>query len=170
MNYPTGTEVNYFAICQRKLWFFINHIHMEGEHDRVAVGRHIHEATYMKRAQKSKEWQHGPIKLDYFDTRTQVIHEVKLSDKMESAHRLQVMYYMYYLSKYGFSKVSAIIEYPKLRKTEKLAMSDLDIGGIESVILQVDAIKKSKVAPPKKVKRGVCTKCAYYDLCFAGEE
>ncbi len=31
----TGTEVGYYFICHKKLWWFSHGVHMEHEHDRV---------------------------------------------------------------------------------------------------------------------------------------
>ena len=42
-----------------------------------------------------------------------VIHEVKLTDKMESAHEFQLLYYLYYLKQKGIENLKGQIDYPK---------------------------------------------------------
>ena len=41
-----GTEVNYYFICHRKLWFFNHGIGMESENENVLIGKLIHSTSY----------------------------------------------------------------------------------------------------------------------------
>jgi CRISPR-associated exonuclease Cas4 len=45
----TGTEVGYYLICQKKLWWFHHGIQMEQESDRVKMGRLVHEKSYERK-------------------------------------------------------------------------------------------------------------------------
>jgi CRISPR-associated exonuclease Cas4 len=45
----TGTEVGYFFICVKKLWWFHHGIEMERENDRVKLGKTVHENSYERR-------------------------------------------------------------------------------------------------------------------------
>ena len=48
-----------------------------------------------------------------------VIHEVKLTDSMEQAHEMQLLYYLYYLKRWkGVEGLRGQIDYPKLRETK----------------------------------------------------
>ena len=47
----TGTQVNYYAVCKRKLWLFSHDIEMERENENVQIGRLLDQETY-KREQK----------------------------------------------------------------------------------------------------------------------
>ena len=42
----TGTAINYLYICERKLWFFQNHLEMEHTSEYIALGQLLHEDTY----------------------------------------------------------------------------------------------------------------------------
>jgi hypothetical protein len=44
----TGTHINYYRLCKRKLWFFANGINMEQTSDLVADGKLIEEGTYLQ--------------------------------------------------------------------------------------------------------------------------
>ena len=44
----TGTQINYYFICQRKLWLFAKRIDMEQNSEIVAVGKFISESTYKR--------------------------------------------------------------------------------------------------------------------------
>ncbi|MEM3192938.1 MAG: Dna2/Cas4 domain-containing protein, partial [Candidatus Parvarchaeota archaeon] len=35
----TGTQVNYYFVCKRKLWFFSHNIELESDSDLVLMGR-----------------------------------------------------------------------------------------------------------------------------------
>ena len=91
----TGTEVAYYFVCARKLWFFAHNIQCEQESDAVRMGRHIHETSY--RREKKEISIDGVIVVDWIDHDKKVIHEVKKSASMEKAHTWQLKYYMWYL-------------------------------------------------------------------------
>ena len=44
----TGTQVNYYAICHRKLWLFSRDIEMERKHEAVQIGRLLSEESYAR--------------------------------------------------------------------------------------------------------------------------
>jgi len=83
---PTGTHFNYYQICHRKLWLFANGINMEHVSDAVYDGKLIHEGSYPQRSERMEEVAIDGIKVDYFDAKRRVIHEIKRSDKVEKAH------------------------------------------------------------------------------------
>ena len=100
----TGTEVGYYFICHKKLWWFAHGVQMEHEHDRVHLGRLVHEDAY---ARRKKELDiDGKIVLDWREDGC--IHEVKLTDKMEEAHEMQLLYYLYYLKLKGVEGLRVI--------------------------------------------------------------
>ena len=76
----TGTQVNYYLICHRKLWLFTHNINMEHTSEAVEIGSLVHEQSYTRR---NKEIVLEGIKIDFFDKNHGVIHEVKKSKKME---------------------------------------------------------------------------------------
>ena len=120
----TGTHFNYFQVCKRKLWLFINNITFEHTSDLVFDGKLIHENSYQQRSGKYQEIELDGIKVDYFDTRERVIHEIKKSNKIEPAHEWQLKYYIYVFEKNGIMNVSGILEYPTLRKKDIVLLSD----------------------------------------------
>ena len=53
----------------------------------------------------------------YKKGKTLEVHEVKKSNKMETAHRFQLLYYMHYLkNKKGIQDIKGVIDYPKIKK------------------------------------------------------
>ncbi|MEA3496924.1 MAG: CRISPR-associated protein Cas4, partial [Bacteroidota bacterium] len=136
----TGTHINYYFICHRKLWLFANNIQMEHTSDPVLEGKIIHESTYQKRSGKYEEIQMGGIKIDFYNTKEKVIHEIKKSSKMHEAHIWQLKYYIYVFEKAGIKGVSGILEYPKERKTEEIYLSTIDIEEIKEIEIKIKKI------------------------------
>ncbi len=164
----TGTHINYYFICKRKLWLFANNIHMEHVSEIVYAGKLIHEESYPQRSAKYEEIEIGGIKVDFFDSKNKVIHEVKKSDKVKETHIWQIKYYLYIFQKVGVDGVTGIIEYPKLRKTEEILLSLRDVEEIKLIEEEINKIVKGKTPELKKMR--IRKKCAYYDFCYVGEE
>jgi CRISPR-associated exonuclease Cas4 len=160
----TGTQVNYYLVCKRKLWFFSNHIELESESDAVLLGKVIHESAYQR---EHKEIELDNIKLDWFDAQRNVIHEVKKSDSMEKAHEAQVSYYIYYLEKMGIKGVKGEIDYPKLKKRVEVELTEDKVVEIEEALKKIDEIVHLGVPPPIEVRKSTCKKCSYFQLCYS---
>ncbi|MDA3894059.1 MAG: CRISPR-associated protein Cas4 [Salinivirgaceae bacterium] len=164
----TGTHFNYYHICHRKLWLFANSIQMEHTSDLVFEGKLIHENSYPQRSSKYEEVQIGGIKVDYYDAKNGVIHELKKSDKKEGAHAWQLKYYIYVFEQNGINGVSGILEYPKMRKTEEVYLSDIDREYIKEVMNNIAIIIHAEDCP-EKIKVSKCRNCSYFDFCYADE-
>lgn len=165
----TGTHIAYLHTCHRKLWLFAHGIQMEHTSDVVAEGKLIGESSYQERAQKYTELEIEGIKIDYYDAKNKVIHEVKKSDKVEEAHYAQVKYYLYILWNNGIEGASAVLEYPKLRQRDTVEWdAESDLAEIENWINQTRAILKQDTCPAL-VKLKICKRCSYYDFCYATE-
>ena len=164
----TGTHFNYYMICKRKLWLFANSITMEHNSDLVGEGKLIHETTYQQRTDRYKEVEIDGIRLDYYDSKNKIIHEIKKSDKKEEAHTWQLKYYIYVLEQNGIEGVTGILEFPKLRKTEEVLLSDIDRERIEKYTQEIYAIINSDKCP-SKLNKTKCRNCSYYEFCWISE-
>jgi len=164
----TGTHFNYYLICHRKLWLFVNAIFMENTSDLVAQGTLIHETTYTQRPERFKEIEIDGIKIDYFDATRKVVHEVKKSDSREEAHIGQVKYYLYVLEKNGI-EATGLLEYPKLRKTEEVLLDEAGRREIEAALDTINQIITSDDCP-ERLPASQCRNCSYFDFCWSGEE
>lgn len=164
----TATHINYYHVCHRKLWLFANGINMEHTSDAVAEGKLVHETSYPQRAVKYTEIEVGGSKIDFYDARSKVIHEVKKSDSIEDAHTWQVKYYILLLKQNGIDEVTGIIEYPKLKHTCKVELTMEDEIYLENVKLHTDRMITSDICPPR-INSKICKKCSYYDFCYVEE-
>ncbi|MDR0795219.1 MAG: CRISPR-associated protein Cas4, partial [Tannerella sp.] len=86
----TATHINYYMVCRRKLWLFSNGINMEHTSDTVAEGKLIHETSYPQRSERYTELEVDGSVIDFYDARNKIIHEVKKSNRIETAHLWQV--------------------------------------------------------------------------------
>src|SRR5574344_2740658 len=165
----TGTHFNYFQLCKRKLWLFANHVNFEHTSDVVYEGKLIHEDSYPLRSSKYEEIEIDGIKVDYYDTKNKVIHEIKRSNKIEQAHEWQLKYYMYVFEQHGVTDVKGILEYPTLRKTQTVVLSDVDRDRIKEITSDIRRIISCDDCPPLQ-KKGICKNCSYYEFCYTKEE
>lgn len=164
----SGTLINYYHVCKRKLWLFANGINMEHTSELVAEGKLIHETTYPQRAEKYTELELDGIKIDFYDAKNKVVHEIKKSDKVEAAHTWQVKYYLYVLKQNGIPGAIGILEYPKLRQREDVFLTATDEKYIESIKSQIQHIIQSEACPPR-IKKTLCRNCSYHDFCWVEE-
>lgn len=165
---PTGTHFNYYHVCKRELWLFANGINMEHTNDMVYDGKLIHEGSYPQRSERYEEISIEGIKVDFFDTKRRVIHEIKRSDKMEKAHEWQVKYYIYVFERNGIEGCTGLLEYPTIRQTIPVVLTDGDRDMIKEMEKEIKKIIESDDCPTI-VKKRICKSCSYYDFCFTTE-
>jgi len=165
----TASHITYLLICKRKLWLYAKGMEMEHFSDQVLEGRLIHQYAYPRRSQEYVEVQLDGIKIDFFDARARVVHETKRGRAIESAHIAQVQYYLYKLHQHGITGASGLIEYPDLRKTQKVLPLDEDmlciISNWEVEVKQIIALPDCPVVD----KKPYCRQCAFHDLCYITE-
>jgi CRISPR-associated exonuclease Cas4 len=158
----TGTQINYFCVCKRKLWLFSRDIQFENENEYVQLGRLIDEYSYSR---KKKQIEIGNIKIDFMDGKKGVIHEVKKSRKIEKAHIWQVKYYLYWLKTKGVENITGEIDYPKLKKRESISLTESDLKEFETTFSEMETIL-GRSRPPEVINRPFCKKCAYFEFCY----
>lgn len=158
----TGTEINYYFVCKKKLWLFTRGIQMEQTSQYVEMGKEIHENSFKR--EKKEILIDGVIKLDFWD-KSLVIHETKKSKAMEEATRYQLLYYIYYLKQKGIEGVKGVVHFPKQKRKEVVELMDNEIDDIKQIIHSIHKIKNMPV-PPVEEKSTKCRKCSYYQLCF----
>lgn len=158
----TGVMIYYYEVCKRKLWYFYNEIQMEQESENVSIGKVLDEETY-KRDKKHINID-NIINIDFIRTKG-ILHEIKKSNKIEDASILQVKYYLYFLKKRGVENIKGKIDYPLLKQSVDVELSDEDISMIDEILEDIENIVTAK-NPPNLDKKRICKACAYYDLCF----
>ena len=157
----TGVQVNYYFICRTKLWFFSHYTTMEHTSDTVSLGKLLHESTY----KNTEELTIDRIAIDFIEVEDGLLlHEVKKSKKMESAHIYQLLYYIYDLNQKGI-KAKGIINYPQLRRKYPVELTSENTKEIENILKEIGKFIQLEI-PPKPEKKPYCGTCSYYELCW----
>lgn len=161
--YITGTHVNYYYVCKRKLWLFTHGINMEQTSDTVYTGKIVDENSY------SREDKHvdidGVINIDWIDKNSGVIHEVKKSNSVEKAHEMQVLFYIWYLKRKGVDGITGEIDYPLLKQNKTVELTQVTKEELETAMADIERII-SQTLPPQRINRTFCKKCSYFELCW----
>ena len=108
------------------------------------------------------------IKVDYYDAKNKVIHEIKKSNKVDKAHEWQLKYYMYVFEQHGIEGVKGILEYPLLRKTQEVILTDIDREEIQTIAEEITSVISQEQCPPV-TKKGICKNCSYFEFCYINE-
>jgi CRISPR-associated exonuclease Cas4 len=72
------------------------------------------------------------------------------------------------IEKNGIEGVTGILEYPKLRETTKVTLTDEDMVYLENLIVEIEQITSSDNCPPE-VETKICKSCSYYEFCNVRE-
>jgi CRISPR-associated exonuclease Cas4 len=141
---------------------------MESTSELVYEGKLIHETSYPRRSEKFEEIEIDGIKIDYYDPKMKVVHEIKKSDKKSEAHEWQVKYYLYVLDKNGITGCTGLLEYPRLHKTEEVLLTLPDRELIAEMLLKIEEIIQADSCP-ERIAVSKCRNCSYFDFCYAEE-
>ena len=163
-----GTEVHYYVLCPRKLWWFSHG--MEQEHvdgapaaENVALGTLLHETSYPDRGKKNIMID-GLLRLDF--TESGAVHEVKKSRGAVKATRFQLLYYLYYLKHEKGIEKEGVIDYPKERRREEVKLTPSLEAAVADVIQGVLETRARPTPPEVPARMAICARCAYEDLCW----
>jgi CRISPR-associated exonuclease Cas4 len=162
----TGTKINYFFICPTKLWLFSHFTTMEQNSELVALGNLVQNDTYKKDKKDIVIDQN--IAIDFIKRgKGLVLHEIKKSSKMEKAHEMQLLYYLYYLkTEKGIDNAVGEIDYPKQRHILRINLTEKKETELKSAFGKISQII-SLPKPPKPEKKRICRKCSYFEFCFS---
>lgn len=158
----TGTQINYYFVCKRKLWLFSHNMNLESDSDLVLRGKLLHENSYKR--QPLKEVEIDRIKIDFVE-KSKEIHEIKRSRKIEDAHVYQLLYYLYFLKKTANVVAKGVLNYPLLKKKVEVELTADKEAKLRDVLTGVDdVIRQDK--PPEAEWKSYCRNCAYRELCW----
>lgn len=159
----TGTMMNYYFICQRKLWLFVHDLKFEDNHENVLLGKLIDQGTYNQ--EKKQIMIDQTINIDFIED-WKIIHEVKKSRAMEESAEWQVRYYIYYLQEKGINIEKGVLDYPKLRQTKDVYLTTENLIELKEILKNIEDISQRKETPAV-INSKICKKCAYYEYCYS---
>lgn len=159
-----GIHVQYYFVCQRKLWLYAKNLGLEDGNERVEAGKLLHEGAY-SRSKKKEIYTEEGFKVDRLDG--EYVREIKLSSKMTNADKYQLLFYLYELKKRGLER-KGIISYTKEKKTEEISLSEEIEQELDEIIENIHTVLSlDKI--PNVINERYCAKCAYYDFCYITE-
>ncbi|MCG0276813.1 MAG: CRISPR-associated protein Cas4 [Thermosediminibacteraceae bacterium] len=161
--YTNGIKVNYIAICPRKLWLYSKGLRMEPLSEKVALGRLMHEKSYGW-VQRKEVLIDDLIKIDVIEAENKIL-EVKYSQKLSEAARLQIAYYLYYLKRLGAGELVGELRFPRERRKEEVRLTRELEEQVEKALMKVREVELLP-APPDANYTSLCRLCAYIDLCW----
>jgi len=163
-----GTEVHYYVLCPRKLWWFSHG--MEQEHvsgaagaENVALGQLLHKESYPDQPRKDILID-GLLRLDF--TEGGAVHEIKKSKGGQKATLYQLLYYLYYLKHEKGIMTTGVIDYPQQRRREEVTLTPEYEADVERIVAGVQATREMPLPPPVPAPMPLCKKCAYQELCW----
>ena len=130
------------------MWLHANGITMEHTSDIVYEGKLIGEESYPQRAEKNQE----------LEISVELENGIVCSAKID-----------FFDAKNGVKADYGIIEYPKIRQTERVELLDEDIVEVESWVADAARIVGQEICPPK-LPVSKCKSCSYFDFCWVGED
>jgi CRISPR-associated exonuclease Cas4 len=135
---------------------------LESDSDLVLLGKLLHETSYNRKSIKEVEIER--IKIDFIE-KTNEIHEVKRSRKIEKAHIYQLLYYIYFLKKKADIKTMGFLDYPLLRRKVKVELTADREKELENILTKVKGIINQE-KPQEAEWKSYCRDCAYIELCW----
>jgi CRISPR-associated exonuclease Cas4 len=161
----TGLQVAYYIVCPTKLWLFSHFLPQEKNSELVELGKLLQQ-EYFLQVQKNLIVDQK-IAIDFIKKEGELIlHEIKKSSKLENAHVVQLLYYLYYLRyKKGVQVTKGVINYPKERKIIEIELTKERKEEIENILSKIKEIT-SQPKPPQPTYKKYCRKCAYFEFCF----
>lgn len=158
-----GLLVQYYFICERKIWLYDHQINFETTSDRVALGSFIDSSSFSKKKGKNIVLENN-IQVDFWEDKK--IHETKLSSVSKKASFWQLYYYMWYFKEKGIKINGGVLHYPKEKRKEEIILTDENTKKLQKILNEIKRIKNLS-NPPKPNWKTVCNKCAYLEFCWS---
>ncbi len=162
----TGTEVFYYHICKRQLWFFSHFIRMEYSSSLVAAGREYHKKV-LEKEDVSEIIVDDTIAIDALREGKDGLYVVELKRRptFREAQRWQLLYYLWVLRTRKGVKLKGKMEFVETSDYEYIELTEEDEKKIIEILEDIKRIKSLEV-PPKIEEKPFCQKCSYYELCY----
>ncbi|CAM3367166.1 CRISPR-associated protein Cas4 [Rhodothermus bifroesti] len=173
----TGTLVNYYVLCRRRVWLAVHGLWMEHESELVALGRLLDETSYTDELRHVNVEAEGPEglrlagRIDWAELRDGVLHETKHSPRALEAHRWQLRFYLWLLKLLGVTRTDGQpfrgqLNFPRQRRTENIILEPEHETRLNEIVQAIYQTATQALPPPRLVNRRFCKKCAYEELCF----
>jgi CRISPR-associated exonuclease Cas4 len=160
----TGTLVNAYYVCRRKVWLFAHEISPFKDNPFLEIGRLIAESSYSR---EKKEIIIENMKLDILQKGEEqlIVGEIKKSSIGLKPAQMQLAFYLYNLKRQGIT-VEGELLIPKEKKRIKVKLDDELEEELKGAIKEIKKILKKELPPPPTQNK-YCRNCAYREFCYA---
>ena len=157
----TGGLIHEFMVCKRAAWYSSKRVRFENE--LMLLGKMLHENSYKGEV---KNIFSENISIDFVkkDNGEVWIYEVKKSSKMIQAARMQLLFYLKWLKDRGVDAKGKIVV-PREKHVEVVVLTEDANRELQQTISQLEELLSSE-RPPKPIRKKICEKCSYYELCW----
>ncbi len=157
----TGGLVHEYVVCKRAAWYSARRVRFENE--LLLLGKMLHEKSYRG---EIKNLFSEDISIDFArkESGEVWIYEVKKSTKMLNAARMQLLFYLNWLEERGVN-VKGKIVVPREKYAEEVTLTSEKKEELEKLLKDMER-DLSAERPPKPVRRKICEKCSYFELCW----
>lgn len=159
----TGSLVNAYFVCKRKLWLYAHQVSPDPDWELLELGRLITEETY-KRDRKELEGKGMKIDVIQHSDGNTVVGEIKKSSKGLKPAKMQLAFYLYQLKQKGANLRGELL-IPKERKRIGVELNEAMEQELKQAFTDMGKIVSSE-KPPKPKKIGYCRNCAYREFCW----
>lgn len=167
-NIITGYSVLAYSICPREAWFVLRRFTPEQDNPYIELGRFLHKNSYEGKGEKEIKLPGAVIDLIWNDNKCTIVGEIKKSSKSFKGAKIQLLYYLKLLEDMGIQAKGEIL-LPKEKKRIPIVFDEEAKKEIQDILLKLNELIESPVPPPPKWI-GMCSKCGFAELCWAGEE
>lgn len=158
----TGTMVNYYLVCPRKLWLHSRNLGFEDTSELVMLGSLLHESSFAR--EKKEILILGQIRLDHTTEGTAVVvHEVKKTGSQHEAARAQLLFYLLELEFLGIKSVGEL-HFRSSRQKQPVVLDEQSRTWIRRILADMIVLLKQSNPPPMP-RKAPCKRCAYRDYC-----
>lgn len=157
---PGGLEMRYLHTCKRELWFHHHRVEIDRETQSIRRGIRTDKTAY---GGTDSHVIDGTIAIDLLEDGRVI--EVKPSNSMETASKMQLAYYLWYLNKRYDTLREGVLAIPNERTRKTVTLTPELTEKIESKLVQIaDVVQQD--SPPEFTEKPFCDTCAYQDFCF----
>lgn len=158
----TGVMMQYYAVCERELWFVSRNLEIDRDNPAVVRGTDVDDSAY---AESRREYSiDGTISIDVLDDGR--VMEVKPSSALVEPARLQLLYYLWYLDEIAGIEKEGVLAHPTERRRETVTLTEEARNRVENAIRGVYSVVSCE-SPPSAEEKPFCESCAYHDFCWS---
>jgi len=130
----------------------------------LEIARIIHENSYER---EKKEIEFENLKFDLIKRGKEkiIIGEIKKSSRFLKSAKMQLLFYLWRLKNKGLNFTGEIL-IPKEKKKIVVELREENERELKEAMREIKRIVSLEI-PPKAEKNKYCSKCAYFEFCWA---